>query len=330
MRTRRRWLVSVALALALAAGACTSSGTSDDGSSSPPDKEEDTGGGTEQARAPFAVGVRTETFVDDSRPTDATPGFNGAPDRTLPTTIYYPAADGEPGAAPVDNADPAMGPFPFVLFSHGVNSLGTDYEALLTQWVEAGFVVAAPNYPLGSSDAPGATPVVTDAAQQAVDASFVTDEVLALDGVGAAIDPERIAAVGHSLGAITTSGFALSNDYGDDRVSAAIQFAAPPGFEGGVTYGIPLLLIHGDADGSVPYELTATNFAEVPAPSFFVTLLGAEHTEAFRGGDLPAADVVAATTLDFLSGYLDDDPDAVDRIVVDGDVPGVSTVDAHT
>jgi len=326
--------VAVGLSVALVAVGCTDADTSETGAASNPGDEQNADPANDapgtKAGAPFAVGVRTETFVDDTRPTDSTPGFDGAPERTLPTTIYYPAAEGEPGAAPVENAQPAAGPFPFVLFSHGVNSLGSDYEALLTQWVEAGFVVAAPDYPLGSSDAPGASPVVSDAAQQAVDASFVTDRVLELDGVGPTIDAERIGAAGHSLGAITTSGFALSNRYRDDRVDVAIQFAAPTGFEGGVTYDKPVLLEHGDADGSVPYALTATNFADIPAPAFLVTLLGAEHTEAFRGGDIAAADVVAATTLDFLTGFLGDDPDAVDRIVDDGDVPGVSTVEAHT
>ncbi len=183
-RSLRFYAIVCALSLVLVA--CNTSDDSSDGSSQEgSDSEEPTA-----IEAPFAVGMSSETFVDDSRPTDAVAGFDGAPDRTLPTTIYYPAASGEPGAAPVADAEPAPGPFPFILFSHGVDSLGTNYADLLVQWVEAGYVVAAPNYPLGSSDTPGDIAVITDAPQQAIDASFVTDSVLALDGVGSAIDPE--------------------------------------------------------------------------------------------------------------------------------------------
>src|SRR5262249_41093610 len=50
----------------------------------------------------FAVGRVERTFVDDSRPTKANGTYAGAPDRTLHTTIYYPAPGEPPDAGTPD------------------------------------------------------------------------------------------------------------------------------------------------------------------------------------------------------------------------------------
>src|SRR5204863_2931932 len=50
----------------------------------------------------YAVGLRTETFVDSTRPTE-----NVAATRTLKTAIYYPAQ-----GAPTDNPTPTAPPDP--------------------------------------------------------------------------------------------------------------------------------------------------------------------------------------------------------------------------
>ena len=39
---------------------------------------------------PFDVGQTDFVFVDDSRPTDENGGFPSKPDRSFPTTIWYP------------------------------------------------------------------------------------------------------------------------------------------------------------------------------------------------------------------------------------------------
>src|SRR5262249_49771021 len=94
---------------------------------------------TASATATYRVGRRQLEFTDPSRVTDPNPGQPGnkAQGRTLPTTIWYPAP-------------PARGPFPVVLFSHGLLGLPSDYQAIATRWSSAGFLVVAPTYPLTS------------------------------------------------------------------------------------------------------------------------------------------------------------------------------------
>src|SRR5205807_2141028 len=100
----------------------------------------------------YPVGTSSATFVDTSRSTSPNGSFAGAPSRTLPTQFWFPAAsDGSP-----DRAD---GPYPLVLFSHGYDVTPHFYAPLLERWAAAGYVVAAPTYPILSGSDGGATDV---------------------------------------------------------------------------------------------------------------------------------------------------------------------------
>src|SRR5262249_55675732 len=127
----------------------------------------------------------------------------------------------------IPGATPAPGRFPLIVFSHGINSDGPTYEPLIRQWAAAGYVVAAPTYPLSHHGAPGGA-TVTDFPHQPGDLSFVLTSVLArsraprgpLHGV---IDPSEIAFVGHSLGAATTLGASVNTCCADRRVRATVS-----------------------------------------------------------------------------------------------------------
>ena len=103
----------------------------------------------------YAVGMKTQTFVDNSRPTEGI-----GPSRTLLTAIYYPA-QGPPTDQPAANAPPdtSGAPYPLILFSHGLGARGVVYENVIKTWASAGYVVAAPDYPLSNSNAPGGAQV---------------------------------------------------------------------------------------------------------------------------------------------------------------------------
>ncbi len=282
----------------------------------------------------YAVGVRTETFVDTTRPTEGI-----GPSRTLKTAIYYPA-QGTPAATPVDNAplNTKNGPYPLILFSHGLGARGVSYVNVLSAWASAGYVVAAPDYPLSSTDAPGGAQfgrAISDTKNQPADASFVIDQVIKLDkqkqGLGGIVDAKRIGASGHSLGGITTYGLVYSACCSDKRIKAAIPMSGITGvvegaeqyFQGNPT---PLLSVHGNADGTVPYAADTASFARAKPPKYFLTFLGAGHVTPFLGGDNPSANALKQSTVDFFNRYLKDEEAALDKLRTDGNIAGASSL----
>lgn len=282
----------------------------------------------------YAVGRIDETFVDRSRPTKAVGDFEGAPDRTLHTTIYYPAR-GMPGEEVAEDATPLRkrGPYPLILYSHGNDSTGAEYEPLLRQWASAGYVIAAPNYPLSNENAPGGGDI-SDLAEQPADARFVIDRVLALSGrrsgtLSRLVDAKRIGASGHSLGAMTTYQLVYRACCAEKRVKAAAPMSGvagdPPEFFGGIS--TPLLAEHGDADGTLPYQAGADTYANANPPKFLLTLVGGGHTPPYRGGAEPDARAVTQVTLDFLDRYLKDDSSALERLRRDANASGVATLE---
>lgn len=216
--------------------------------------------------------------------------FNRGGDRPLPTKVWLPAGSG---------------PYPLIFFSHGLTSQPDDYADLLVGWAHAGFVVAGPKYPhtwYGSTEFNA-----DDVPRQPADAQFVITELLgALPGT---VDPQRIAAAGHSAGAITTVG--LFSGSRDDRLRAGLliagrQAAQPSAFSGATA---PLLFVQGKQDETVTYEQAYGAYNEVPWPKGFL--------EIPEGGHLPHRDepaVVAATTTDFWLWTLRDDQAAKRRL----------------
>jgi len=114
------------------------------------------------------VSTTTMTFVDTSRSTPPWNGMPARPSRTLVTSIWYPAKSGSANHP---------GPYPLIVFAHGLGGSPQDYRTLLTAWAAAGYVVAAPLFPLSSSETPGG-PDGGDIGNQPGDMSFVIDQML--------------------------------------------------------------------------------------------------------------------------------------------------------
>lgn len=281
--------------------------------------------------ATYAVGRASLTFVDNSRPTDANNAYPGAPTRTLPVMVLYPAK-GAVGTV-TDNATPSRrhGPYPLFEFSHGFSANGPAYEqALLAQIASHGYVVAAPTFPLSSGGAPGG-PRLIDYVNQPADVSFVITKLLRanrqdgpLEGL---IDKHEIAIGGHSLGAITTFGLTANDCCLDHRIDAAIPISGLelPFGSGTWTYPkLPRLYIHGDHDGTVPYAGSTVAFAKAPAPKFLLTLINAPHTPFVAAWKTPIIDTAVA----FLDRYLKHDHTARVRMDAAGNVDGVAALEA--
>ena len=205
------------------------------------------------------IRVRVLRFVDRSR-TIRLPDGRRVP-RTLVTVVRYPAAGG---------------PYPLIVFGHGYALTPARYARLLRAWTEAGYVVAAPVFPLGNANAPGG-PNESDLVNQPQDMSVVIARMLVLNGrakgvLGGKVDPSRIAVAGHSDGAETALAVAYDHRYRDRRIRAAIVLsgAALPGMGPFPRTGPPLLAVQGTADttnctGEYVGVLRAGAAPEVPA-----------------------------------------------------------------
>src|SRR5262245_30589234 len=132
---RRLGVVFAVLTLVIAG--C--SGNDDDASSEP----SSTTVGAPAAQT-FGIGLTPQTFVDESRPTPASGDQPAIPQRILQTDVLYPATS-DPAEGAVEGAEPdaSGGPYPLVVFSHGLGAAPENYQPLYEQWVTAGFVVAA-------------------------------------------------------------------------------------------------------------------------------------------------------------------------------------------
>jgi dienelactone hydrolase len=216
------------------------------------------------------------------------------------------------------------------VFAHGFQIGPGPYASFCQALAAAGYVVAAPSFPLTDAGAAGANLDRGDLPNQAGDVSFVITSVAAANGAGALqgkVDASRVGIVGHSDGADT----ALDTGYYPGRVDprikgvAALSPDAMTGPGGSVGASVPLLLQHGDRDSIVPYSNSKTVWGQVKAHRFFLTLTGADHLPPVQGA-APWGPVLRAVTIDFLDRYVAGRANDDRAILDDGAEPGVSTI----
>jgi len=176
-----------------------------------------------QSAGPFAVDTATYDWTDAAR------------DRAVPVKIYFPKS--------------GDGPFPVILFSHGVGGTRDGYEYLGRHWASHGYISVHVQH-IGSDDATwrGAEHPL-EAMRQAVndpanavnrplDIRFAITRLEQLNRedspLKGRLDLDRIGMAGHSFGAYTTQAvigevFVLANgqevSLPDPRVKAAIAMA---------------------------------------------------------------------------------------------------------
>jgi dienelactone hydrolase len=232
---------------------------------------------------PFTVVPETLRLFDPSRTTPARGDVPASSGRALVTDLLVP--------------DGAEGPRPLVVFAHGWNSDPGVYQTLLTQWAQAGFVVAAPVFPDSTDVAPGSP--VSDYSQQALDISFVITSLLASDAVH--VDPTRIAVAGHSDGGTDVALLALDPAYADSRVRAYLSLSSemPSGIE---PYTVSpsraaLLVAVGSDDeyGLLPKATEVFDDAQTSSKALVVEQ-GGDHLGSFVGSSDAAAAMREDTT----------------------------------
>jgi fermentation-respiration switch protein FrsA (DUF1100 family) len=244
------------------------------------------------AQAPSAYRVRVLRFVDHTRAIRL-PNGRSEP-RALETVVRYPAAGG---------------PYPLIVFAHGFALTPAPYAGLLRYWTRAGYVVAAPVFPLEDANAPGG-PTESDLVNEPRDISVVISRMLAMSAqpsgvLAGRIDPARIAVAGHSDGAVAALGAAYDGRYRDRRIDAAIVLSGAtfPGMSAFPVRGPPLLAVQGTADTTNAPATTAAYYDRARRPKFLLWLLGASHLPPYTDEE-PQLGIVERATTAFLGHYL--------------------------
>jgi dienelactone hydrolase len=269
--------------------------------------------------ASSAVGERTYKFVDHSR-TIKYPG-HARQARPLVTVVRYP--------------EHVHGPVPLIIFGHGFAVTPAYYWRLLRSWAQAGYVVAAPVFPLENQNAPGG-PNEADLVNQPRDMSFVISRMLDLSAsrkgpLAGLIAPHEIGVSGQSDGGETALAVAYDSFYLDRRIRAAaiLSGAELPG--AGRFYfpkpSPPLLATQGTADTVNLPHFTYDFFAAAPRPKYLLKLLGAPHLPPYTD-EQPQLSIVGRVTTAFFNRYLKGQRSGISRMQATGNVPGTATLTA--
>jgi dienelactone hydrolase len=242
-------------------------------------------------RTRLFIRTRLFTFVDRSR-TISLAGRRVP--RTLETLVRYPASGG---------------PLPLIVFAHGFALTPATYSRLLSAWARAGYVVAAPAFPLEKADAPGG-PNESDLVNEPADVSFVISRLLNLNSrrggvLDGKIDPARIAVAGHSDGAVAALAVAYDHRFRDPRVRAAIVLSGAElsGMGSFPVTGPPLFAAQGTADPINAPATTAAFFGRAHRPKFLLWLVGASHLPPYTTQE-SQLEIVENATVAFLDHYL--------------------------
>jgi acetyl esterase/lipase len=281
--------------------------------------------------------ITTTTPAAVDPPSDtAGPPSTGGPANPLDQTVTYCSPGGVDLAADLYRPD-GPGPHPVVLYVHGggwtsgSRSTGAYLRPTVPRFLERGIAVVSIDYRLA--------PEVTLAEQLddvSCAVSFLRDE-----GPALGLDPERMAAMGASSGGHLVSLLATSDVDGSDDVLAVVDLFGPAdldelravgrrtdrivstalGVETGAPTDLgprfspvdqvspgapPFLIVHGDADDTVPIaqsEALAAALEQAGVPVELLVVGGGPH-----GLDDPAQspppDAVAARVVDYLAAAL--------------------------
>jgi dienelactone hydrolase len=284
-----------------------------------------------QLPASTAVGLRVLTFVDRTRVARFHTG--AVTPRTLVTQIRYPAL-GPPGANDLRDAPPltTAGPFPLIVFGPGFAETPTPYARMLDAWARAGYVVAAPLFPLTQKYVPGGRRQ-RDLVNQPGDMRFLTTHMLHENQLSASflyglIAPHLIAVAGQSDGAATALADALDPEFADPRVRAAVILSGAEltSIDDDIHFpaqGPALLAAQGTLDELNEPAATQRFFDLAPRPKFLLTLIGATHLPPYTTQQ-PYLGIVERVTIAFLDHYLLARHASLARMHRSGDVRGVA------
>jgi len=237
------------------------------------------------AATPLAIHRTRIVVVDRTRPT-VSHGHVLSRYRRLPTLIWRPVGDGR---------------YPLVVFCHGYDSSPLPYRHMLKHWAAAGFVVAAPYFPLTRPKA-GKWLDESDVDNQPADVSSVITAVE--QRLGRQVDPQHVVVAGHSDGGSTAFGVGYADRLRDPRVSAAMVFSGARRRTMGrfSRRRLPMLLVQSDADKSNSLHSAAHVWAVPRRPKIYLHLHGVGHLPPFAS-PCRWRPIVEAVSTDFLRAW---------------------------
>lgn len=250
-----------------------------------------------------SAGVAGDGYVPAAGPgPDAVAEWTGewkdtARDRVIPVRIYYPR-DG-------------AGPFPVIVFSHGLGGSRDGYRYLGERWASRGYVSVHPQHPGSDAsllDKPHpllafweSAADLENAKNRPLDITFVLDTLTRLNGqagfpLAGKLDMSRVGVGGHSFGAYTAlavAGRVFTGRDGtvwdprDPRIKACVALSAPaksrardcPTYR---YFAVPCLHMTGTKDES-PIGGTSPTMRRIPfdcihgPDQYLVTFAGGDH-----------------------------------------------------
>jgi dienelactone hydrolase len=171
------------------------------------------------------------------------------------------------------------GPFPLVLFAHGLYSF-PDQSTYLTTWLASwGYVVAAPDFPIHDLAAfydylGRPRPTAPSDVQVLADTEHLVLRMSAEPGslLTATVGAGKVGIIGHSQGGIDAMQFAARPEVGTYIALAAGFLAAHPALP-----AVPSLYLAGSADRDILPSWVRAVYATAPQPKRLVVLPNAGH-----------------------------------------------------
>jgi dienelactone hydrolase len=219
----------------------------------------------------FDVGKDTRQLVDPTRFIPDPEAPNGQSPRSMKLRLWYPVSD---------NHDPQ----PLLIYSHGLLGTGEAAEFIARVLASHGYVVAAPDFPR-TNRSQGERAHSRDVFNQPGDVALVIDWLLARgedpeDELYNAIDAERIATAGHSLGALNAHLLGFHPEWQEPRIKAVISLAGPTSLftrKFLATRTIAYMALAGPQDAFVPYESNFLPLLDKVDGAILVSMEGGSH-----------------------------------------------------
>ena len=242
---------------------------------------------------PFEVATDTQDLVDPARFIPDPDAPNGQSPRGMKVWLWYPESA---------HHDPQ----PLLIYSHGLLGTGEAVEFMAQALASHGYVVAAPDFPR-TNRSQGEEANSRDVFNQPADVALVIDWLLARsqeqeDELYHAIDPERIAAAGHSLGALNAHLLGFHPEWQEPRVKAVISLGGPTSLftrKFLTTRSLPYMAIAAPQDAFIGYEANFLPLLDKVDGAVLVSMEGGSHLgfadegKWFRWFDNP--DIVGCT-----------------------------------